>query len=239
MHVAICDDNVADRKHIERLLSRESDKRAGTPNVLYIDSYGNKEKFLVNPLMYNIVFMDMCSSPGIVEEIISKLDEMGFNAPLILYSSKIDYKQIPNLPSYVIHKDKPYLPEPLPELLKLGDLNVIGHVETVSLHSKGILHDVPKEEIMYVIMADNKKDSIITFSDRTTLVVNEDLSEIRRILEPYEEFMMISKKTIANFKYVTMVMYWSLVMQDYVQFRFSPFKYMDFKMQKLKMDELY
>jgi hypothetical protein len=92
---------------------------------------------------------------------------------------------------------------------------------------------------MYVIMADNKKDSIITFSDRTTLVVNEDLSEIRRILEPYEEFMMISKKTIANFKYVTMVMYWSLVMQDYVQFRFSPFKYMDFKMQKLKMDELY
>jgi DNA-binding LytR/AlgR family response regulator len=239
MHVAICDDNVADRKHIERLLSRESDKRAGTPNVLYIDSYGNKEKFLINPLMYNIVFMDMCSSTGIVEEIISKIDEMGFNAPLILYSSKIDYKQIPNLPSYVIHQNKPYLPEPLPELLKLGDLNVRGHIETVSLHSKGILHEVPKEDAMYVVIADNKKDSIITFSDRTTLVVDEDLSEIRHILEPYEEFMMINKKTIVNFKYVTMVMYIGLVMQDYVQFKFSPFKYMDFKKQKLKMDELF
>ena len=36
MHIAICDDNVADRKHLERLLSRESDKRAGTPNILYV-----------------------------------------------------------------------------------------------------------------------------------------------------------------------------------------------------------
>ena len=57
MHVAICDDNVADRKHLERLLSRESDKRAGTTNILYIDSYGDKDYFLKNqtPLKYNII----------------------------------------------------------------------------------------------------------------------------------------------------------------------------------------
>ena len=36
MHIAICDDNIADRKHLERLLSRESDKRMGTPNLLWI-----------------------------------------------------------------------------------------------------------------------------------------------------------------------------------------------------------
>ena len=55
MHIAICDDNVADRKHLERLLSRESDKRAGTPNILYVDSYGDKDKFLQNPLKYNLI----------------------------------------------------------------------------------------------------------------------------------------------------------------------------------------
>ena len=42
MHIAICDDNIADRKHLERLLSRESDKRMGTPNLLYVDSYGDR-----------------------------------------------------------------------------------------------------------------------------------------------------------------------------------------------------
>ena len=61
MHIAICDDNVADRKHLERLLSRESDKRAGTPNILYVDSYGEKMHFLANPLKYNLIFMDMSS----------------------------------------------------------------------------------------------------------------------------------------------------------------------------------
>lgn len=107
MHVAICDDNVADRKHLERLLSRESDKRAGTPNILYVDSYGEKMHFLANPLKYNLIFMDMSSEPGIVEFILEHLDEMGYHAPLILYSDKIDYTKIPNLPDYVVHAKSP------------------------------------------------------------------------------------------------------------------------------------
>ena len=30
MHIAICDDNIVDRKQLERLLERESDKSAET-----------------------------------------------------------------------------------------------------------------------------------------------------------------------------------------------------------------
>ena len=37
MHIAICDDNIADRKQTERLLGKESDRRAKTESVLYID----------------------------------------------------------------------------------------------------------------------------------------------------------------------------------------------------------
>ena len=105
MHVAICDDNVADRKHLERLLSRESDKRRGTPNIL----------FLINPFKYNLIFMDMCLEHGTVETIIKELVAVGYCAPLILYSSKIDYTAIPNLPDFVVHAKKPYIPEPLPQ----------------------------------------------------------------------------------------------------------------------------
>jgi DNA-binding LytR/AlgR family response regulator len=238
VHVAICDDNVADRKHIERLLSRESDKRAGTPNILYIDSYGDKDKFLVNPLMYNIIFMDMCSRPGLVEEIISKLEEMKYDAPLVLYSSKIDYTKIPNLPSYVIHKKKPYLPEPLPELLRLGDKNVIGLVETIELHAGGVLRDIPKNDIMYAETAENKKGVTLTYKSGQTLDVDENISDVRVRLEPYREFMMINKKAIVNFKLVTAVMFTSIIMQDYAQFGISPFKYRDFKNHKIEIDEL-
>ena len=37
MHIAICDDNIADRKQLERLLDRESDRRKGTSGVFFYD----------------------------------------------------------------------------------------------------------------------------------------------------------------------------------------------------------
>jgi DNA-binding LytR/AlgR family response regulator len=238
VHVAICDDNVADRKHIERLLSRESDKRAGTPNILYIDSYGDKDKFLVNPLKYNIVFMDMCSRPGLVEEILGKLEEMKFDAPLVLYSSKIDYTKITNLPSYVVHEKKPYIPDPLPELLKLGDFNVTGIIETVKLHVGGNEKDIPKDDIMYAEPSDSGNGTKITFHSGQTMTIDDSLGDLNYDLEPYEEFVRVNKKAIANFKQVTSVMFTSVLMQDYKQFGISPLRYKEFKNHKLKIDEL-
>ena len=38
MHIALCDDNVADRKQFERLVKRESDRRAADEGILFVDS---------------------------------------------------------------------------------------------------------------------------------------------------------------------------------------------------------
>ena len=46
MHIAVCDDNVADRKQLERLLKRESDKRAASTGIIYTDSFGNSTSLL-------------------------------------------------------------------------------------------------------------------------------------------------------------------------------------------------
>ena len=59
MHLAICDDHMADRKQMERLLGRESDRRLNTTGVLYVDSFGSKESILVTPMIYDAIFMDI------------------------------------------------------------------------------------------------------------------------------------------------------------------------------------
>jgi hypothetical protein len=182
--------------------------------------------------------MDMCSRPGLVEEIIAKLEEMEYNAPLVLYSSKIDYTQIPNLPAYVVHEKKPYIPEPLPELLKLGDLNVRGHVEIVEVHENGVLHDIPKSNIMYAQPYTDGIGTQITFHSGQTFIIDEDLSEFRHKLEHYEEFVKVNNKAVVNFKLVTAVMFTSVIMQDYKQFSFSPFRYKEYKNHKIEMDGL-
>ena len=236
MHIAICDDNVADRKHLERLLSRESDKRAGTPNILYVDSYGEKMHFLANPLKYNLIFMDMSSEPGIVEFIIEHLNAMGYHAPLVLYSDKIDYTKIPDLPDYVVHAKKPYIPDPLPEFLALGDANITGHVVTVSVHENSILKHVPKNTILYALEENNTCRLYLT--DNTSIVVDEKIDELRQIFEPFEEFARVNKSSIANFKYVSAVMPATLVMQDYKELKIPLLRHREYKWLKQKMDEL-
>lgn len=235
MHVAICDDNVADRKHLERLLSRESDKRAGTPNILYIDSYGEKMHFLANPLKYNLIFMDMSSEPGIVEFILEHLDEMGYHAPLILYSDKIDYTTIPNLPDYVMHARKPYIPDPLPDFLALGDANVTGHVVSIDVHTNSIISRIPKYTIMYALEEHNTCKLYLT--DGTSIDVEEKIEELRQIFEPFEEFERVNNKSIVNFKYVTAVMPISVIMQDSKEFKISLLRYREYKWLKQEIDE--
>lgn len=235
MHVAICDDNVADRKHLERLLSRESDKRAGTPNILYVDSYGEKMHFLANPLKYNLIFMDMSSEPGIVEFILEHLEEMGYHAPLVLYSDKIDYTAIPNLPDYVVHARKPYIPDPLPDFLALGDANVSGHVVSISVHKDTILIHVPKYKIMYAL--EEARTSTLYLTDNTTIAVDEKIDELRQIFEPFEEFERVNNKSIANFHYVTAVTPVTLVMQDNKELKISLLRYREYKWLKQEIDE--
>ncbi len=55
IYLAICDNNIADRKQLERLLEREKDRRLRENNdVLYIDSFGSEEALLATPVKYDI-----------------------------------------------------------------------------------------------------------------------------------------------------------------------------------------
>ena len=82
MHIAVCDDNVADRKQLERLLKRESDKRAASTGIIYTDSFGNSTSLLSNPMQYDAFYIDMCLTEGITgTEVANALIAQGVNAP--------------------------------------------------------------------------------------------------------------------------------------------------------------
>ncbi len=112
MHIAVCDDNIADRKQTERLLGRQSDRLfKETGERLYIDSYGNVEAFMHYPQMYDGLFVDMTLEEPTGFAIVQMLLGAGVVSPIVLNSSKIDYRKqyeesgldIPNL----IFLDKP------------------------------------------------------------------------------------------------------------------------------------
>ncbi|MCR5556040.1 MAG: response regulator [Butyrivibrio sp.] len=106
MHIAVCDDNIADRKQTERLLGRQSDRFfKETGERLWIDSYGNVEAFMHYPQMYDGLLIDMRNEEPTGFEIARMLVKEGVVRPIVLLVSTIDYRKqyeesglsIPNL----------------------------------------------------------------------------------------------------------------------------------------------
>ncbi len=95
MHLAVCDDNIADRKQTERLLGRQSDRIfKETGERIYIDSYGNVDAFMQRPQMYHGLFIDMVSSPENGFDVLKKLLDVGIVRPIIMCPSSIDYRSL-------------------------------------------------------------------------------------------------------------------------------------------------
>ena len=92
IYVAICDNNIADRKQTERLLEREKDKRLhDCGDVLYIDSFGSEEALMATPIRYDIFFIDVTESSANGMDVAKRLRLKGIIAPIVLCQSTVSY----------------------------------------------------------------------------------------------------------------------------------------------------
>ena len=150
MHIAICDDNIADRKQLERLLKRESDNLKDTREPFYLDGYGNPEAVMHSPMLYEAFFIDMTTSSKNGYEIAMDLIHIGVTVPIILCISDIDYKKF-DLPDNCYCLQKPIrvseLTEILEIILKASD-NKVPHIEVRT--EKETVY-VLEHDIMYIV----------------------------------------------------------------------------------------
>ena len=108
VYIAICDNNIADRKQLERLLEREKDKRLKENlDVMYIDSFGSEEALMATPVKYDIFFIDITEGADNGMEIAKKLRQKGVIAPIVLCESTINYNSYVNAPEELIYIEKP------------------------------------------------------------------------------------------------------------------------------------
>lgn len=187
MHIAICDDNIADRKQTERLLGRQSDRFfRENGERLYIDSYGNVEAFMRYPQMYDGLFIDMKNEEPTGFAIVSMLLSAGVVRPIILCVSDIDYRkqykeagiEIPNL----MFIDKPIRVAELTDMMNKiraikGDpvptLELRGKDGTVYAKDNDIVTVVKKGSELHVSMADGQTvitlDKIYNFYEQCAI----------------------------------------------------------------------
>ncbi|MBQ7776587.1 MAG: hypothetical protein IJ379_11770 [Lachnospiraceae bacterium] len=216
MHVAVCDDNIADRKQMERLLGRESDRRAKLTEGLYIDSYGNEKALLANPMQYDIFYIDMCKTEGIDgAQVATRLRDSGVRVPIYMCCSDMDYRKM-DLPEDTFFLDKPIKPDMLIASLDQAYEVKQNAVPLIELREEKETLYVTEADIMYGV-AEGKHVAVHLADGR----IVKEASSVENLFDQwahYETFLMPSFKYLLNGRYIESVGLLQLTMKDGTKF---------------------
>ena len=212
MHIAVCDDNIADRKQTERLLSRESAKRIATTGNLYVDSYGNVDSLLKAPMRYDLFFIDMIQAQPYGMETALLLREAGVTAPIVLLVSSINYRNFVNVPDNVFFLDKPIKTAELSDFLDHVCKKFKEKPPTIELRDETKAFYILPDQFVYA--APDEHIMRVKLSDGTTVNQLGTINDLVRILIKFEGFVIISKKYIINIHRILYIKKHTATMSD-------------------------
>lgn len=239
MHIAVCDDNVADRKQMERLLTRASDKRIHTTGVFYIDSYGNVESVMHSPMLYDAFFIDMTSGPVNGFQLARKLIDFGVTAPIILCISSINYREIIDTAASVdsectgdheilfqkiktqIHfLNKPIRVAELDSMLDFCLTIKSQTIPTIELRGEQDTIYAYQDEIMYAQKTGSYVKVVLT-GDREISILSS-ISNLYENLTGFDHFYPLSEKVIMNITFVEKIKLLKVTTKNGNTFSVSP-----------------
>ena len=217
MHLAICDDQIADRKQMERLLGRESDRRISTSGVLYVDSFGSRDSILTTPMIYDALFMDMVEDCDAVE-LANMLRADGTTAPIVFCCGKIDYRRADNLPDNVFFLDKPILVKDLTEIVDQLLLIKNSQVKRLEFRNRTDTFYLLEEDLLYAEVYSDREMMLYLFNgEKRTTEMN--LPTFCANCRDCHSYVEIGCHVILNMLYIKDISFFKVTMLDGKQFR--------------------
>ena len=216
MHIAICDDNVADRKQTERLLGRESDARKLQTGVFYTDSYGVGSQLLSKRMSYDLFFIDLVDDLNDGLDFSLDLCAQGVSAPIVLCSSKIDYelkaKDNIDLPSNILFLKKPIIKAELSNILDEAILIEKSKVKMIELRDKTDTHYVKEDELVYVEV--KGRYIIAHLQNQNEVSMLDSLDNFASSLREFSHFAVISDRALINITYIENISPFKVCLKD-------------------------
>lgn len=203
MHIAICDDNVADRQQMERLLSRESENRKNSTGALSIDTYGNIDSLLRTPMIYDGFFIDLTCSDKTGMDIAIALRSSQISAPIILCSTNLNDSFLETSLENIFYLQKPIKKADLSDML--DNIHIINEsaVKPIEIHGENKTYYLKKEDILYLHQEGHK--FTVHLINEEIIVVLGYLKDIGHQLACYDCFFLTGTNYIINSKYAQKV----------------------------------
>ena len=212
MYIAICDDNIADRKQMERLLKREADKYIKAGDTLYTDSFGNQEALLSHPMQYDAFFIDMCHTEGVTtNSIVRALFHKGVTAPIVLCCSEINYRE-EGYPENVFFLDKPIHPEELSEIIARSKVLQSEAPGTLELRDDKGTYYVTEPDILYATRKGRRM--LVQLQSGRVVETTSTLSNLFSQWESFKVFVPLGNHAIINCRYVKNLGWFRIYMKN-------------------------
>ena len=232
LHIAICDDNVGDRKQMERLLQRESDKRAKEASVLYVDSYGSISAIMHSPMIYDAFYIDMVSGETNGAALALRLREAGVTAPIVLCVSSVDYRELFCAYSEqerrnIFFLDKPIKKEELSASLDQTAALKNRIVPTIELRGEAVTRYVEEDDIVYA-RAEGSYIHVY-LKDGSNISILSTITNFYSQLAAYSHYAAVSRSYMVNVTYLKKITLTKLTLMDGTVIRITPSYSMDLK----------
>ncbi len=225
MHIAICDDNVADRKQLERLLKRESDKRKNTTGLFYADSFGNSELLSKKHMQYDLFFIDMVTEEPDGLTFALELVRSGVHAPIVLCSSRINYPdeaaKLSSCPDNLIYLEKPFKTAELSALLDRAVALQSEKIPTIELRSETDTYYVTEDDIVYAVSAGRYVH--VFLKDDTKIPILTDMYNFYDGISMFDHMVLINEHSMFNITYMDKFSPFKVTLKNGVELKSSPF----------------
>lgn len=151
MYVAVIAENIADRKHMERLLDRVSDTIMHTAGNLYIESFGDANSIGPVAHKYSMFFLDFQTDTELMGAIMDKLTECSVPENKIIICQPEDAQiPLPLSSKDYLTVQKPLRMEQLTEVvLKVHQTELDAKVPTLEIRSEEQTTYIPISNIIY------------------------------------------------------------------------------------------
>lgn len=225
MHIAVCDDNIADRKQLERLLKRESDKRKTDTGLLYSDSFGNSTAVSKTPMQYDLFFIDMTESDSDALSFALSLIESGVTAPIVLCSSKINYLEKMNTlspcPANLLHLEKPIKTTELSAIIDKALVLNDRKTPVIELRSETNTYYVNEDDIVYA--KSEGRYVRVCLKDGRSISIMATMLNFYHQISMYSHMVLLNNYTMFNIVYLHTHTPFKVILSDGTTLKSSPF----------------
>lgn len=221
MHIAVCMDDAADRKQLERLLGRSADARLRRDSSIpfYIQSYGSIEAILSRPFMYDLFFIDILKCTMDSVQLIHELRNRGVTAVIVLCPDKVDLSDRLTKEDNCLILRQPILVRELDEVMDIAVEYVKNKVPRLSVRTGSDTVYLTQDEFLF---AQKNKDSITVFAaDGRNITVKESLKNFYERAVIFEKIKPVSDTMIVNSDYVESTGFASVTLKDHRKYRAS------------------